>query len=254
MVVWLHYTVENEASRNIAEALSGLPLPPSVEWREWDCHVLEIEPQEGYNVILSPHRAKSGIPALTAHTPGNWSQALYGGRPFQLSVAWPSFLYLVMKALHQLVPQERGLDVVYEVDHHGPSSPFPTAFVELGSNEEQWRDRGNAALLAEALSQALWAWHRGERAGRVLVGVGGGHYARKFTRKSVEEGWAFAHIMPKHEVDSVGERLEEMLQQAVERSVERPTAVAVERKGLRGEQRERVRKALESIGLEWFYI
>jgi len=248
--VTVHYTTANVASRNMGEALKEMGFP---FLKEWDCHVLEIEPVEGYNIILSPHRAKSGIPALTAHTPGNWTRADFGGEPYKLSVAWPSFLLTFMEVLNSILPAEEreGLDVVYEVDHHGPSADVPTVFVELGSNEEQWEHRGRAEVMAEAVRESLEGLKKAEE---VFVGIGGGHYAKKFTRKSLEEGWAFAHLLPKYQVDALGERLEEMLRHAVERSAEPVKGFVVEKKGLTGKQRERVKKALESIGMEWFYI
>ncbi len=128
---------------------------------------------------------------------------------------------------------------------------MPTVFVELGSNEEQWKDKERARLMAEAVVEALSNLKPPKE---VFVGIGGGHYASKFTRKALEEGWAFAHLLPKHQVDALGERLEEMLRHAAERSVEPVKGFVVEKKGLNGRQRAAVKEALEGMGTEWFYI
>ena len=145
-------------------------------------------------VFLSKHRAASGKPTLTMHPIGNFGRADYGGREGTLVPASPSFLGGLLRALSS---SAKGLpfEVSYEVTHHGPFLEVPTTYVEIGSDETKW---GNVDA-AIAMAEALLNWTPAE--GPTVVGIGGGHYAPRFTEVTLAKRVRFGHMVAKHVLD-----------------------------------------------------
>ncbi len=143
----------------------------------------------GLLAFPSRHSGETG-PLLTAHFTGNVGAAKYGGEAGELSRAAPNALSRVVAAFDRHAPD--GYEVGIECTHHGPSRVgCPSLFVEVGSDEPQWRD-ADAADAAAAATLAL----RGVAADRErsLVGLGGGHYAPRFERVLRETAWAVGHV------------------------------------------------------------
>ncbi|OPX63957.1 MAG: D-tyrosyl-tRNA(Tyr) deacylase [Methanomassiliicoccales archaeon PtaB.Bin215] len=145
-------------------------------------------------VFLSKHRAASGKPTLTMHPIGNFGKADYGGKEGTLVPASPSFLSGLLRALST---SAKGLpfEVSYEVTHHGPFLDVPTTYVEIGSDETKW---GNLDA-AKAMAEALLSWVPAE--GPIVVGIGGGHYAPRFTEVTLAKKVRFGHMIAKHVLD-----------------------------------------------------
>jgi D-aminoacyl-tRNA deacylase len=157
-------------------------------------------------VFLSRHSAESKIPSLTAHTTGNFSQeARFGGTGRELGRADPALVKNYLISLAKRQDRINRYQVTIEATHHGPTSlQKPLMFVELGSSEEFWGDKGAAAVVAEALVESLaektiWS--------RIAVGFGGTHYPEKFTRMSIEEDVAFSFVAPKYALKDIDEKM-----------------------------------------------
>jgi len=156
-------------------------------------------------IFLSRHFAASGMPSLTIHVigvPGEkpmGEQAEYGGIKGEVVLPNPRFaawFRLMCKAAHEHKLNEE-FDLTIETTHHGPSLSSPTMFVEIGSSESHWgrTDAGEAwadvfskGLNLEGLSEnaALcgdWSGLSDEEKSqtKVMVGIGGGHYAPRHT-------------------------------------------------------------------------
>ena len=98
-------------------------------------------------VFLSRHRSSMGVPAFTVHPEGNWSdEALFGGRPKELSMAFPYGMSAMLRSIKAL--NKEGIAVTYEATHHGPFLSRPSLFVELGGNEQTICNEEYARLLA----------------------------------------------------------------------------------------------------------
>jgi D-aminoacyl-tRNA deacylase len=94
---------------------------------------------------------------------------------------------------------------------------IPTVFIEIGSTETQWNDPAPARIIAAALREVVGAHRTEESYGddqRVLVGVGGGHYAPRFTDVALSRLTAFGHMIPTYQIDA-GTIDDEMLSQAL---------------------------------------
>ncbi len=166
--------------------------------------------------------------------------------------------------------KKHGLDwpVNMEVDHHGPtpnrgaggSAPLPSVsgssgspppcqaliFVEIGSGPGEWENELAGKIVAEAMMKALV---RPAPAVSAHLGIGGGHYAPKFTPFMLgSPGRAVGHVLPKYRAADFDEK---MLAQAIEKSVEKVEGALIDWKGLGKEERERIISVLEKAGVKW---
>ena len=196
-------------------------------------------------IFLSTHRAESGIPALTAHTTGNFSsEAEVGGNGKELGRADPALLKNYLRALAARKEEVKGYEITMEATHHGPTSlQKPVMFVELGATEKEWKDRHAAAVIGEALLKSL---AEKEIWSKVALGFGGTHYPRKFTEMSIESDFAFSFVAPKHALEHVDEA---MFGQMLRRTTAPARYAIVDWKGL-GPHKQRILGLASQFGLE----
>jgi D-aminoacyl-tRNA deacylase len=94
--------------------------------------------------------------------------------------------------------------VCLEVTHHGPYMTIPTLFVEVGSTEEEWKKLEPAKVVAKSVLKLLESYHYEEDVSNnytVLIGIGGGHYAPRFTDIIFEKKAAFGHMIPSYQIE-----------------------------------------------------
>jgi D-aminoacyl-tRNA deacylase len=210
----------------------------------------DLYPHAGMFIFLSKHKSDSRIPTLTCHCTGNFdADNAYGGRPREIAISYPSLQKGYLKAITaagQKVPQ---YDIIIEATHHGPTSlNKPVLFVELGSSEKQWADNNAAAAICDALLEML---DNGiDCCDKVGIALGGTHYPIKFNKLLLESKFGLAAVASKHNLAAVDE---EILNQMVEKSVEKVTHVVLDSKGL-GSQRDRIMKIAEKTRLELYQV
>jgi len=204
-----------------------------------------VYPDASSFIFLSKHRSDSQIPTLTCHCTGNFADNPYGGNPRELAVAYPSLQKAYLKAITAARNRVPGYDVIIEATHHGPTSlKKPTLFVELGSSEKQWRDNIAAGMMCHTLLTLLELGI--ERCKKVGIALGGTHYPTKFNKLLLESEIGLAAVASKHNLEAIDGQL---LDQMIEKSVEKVTHVVVDSKGL-GSQKDRIMKMAERTGLE----
>lgn len=204
------------------------------------CSALGVE--IGEVVFLSKHRAASGKPTLTVHPIGNYGKADFGGRDGELVPADPSFLGGLLRAL-SLSAKKLPFEVSYEVTHHGPFLNVPTTYVEIGSDETKWENEEAARAMAEALLN----WTPAE--GPVVVGIGGGHYAPRFTEVTLAKKVRFGHMVAKHVLDGrTDEEVLEMVRKAMAASGTR--SAYVHKKSFSRPEARRIGDLLTGAGYE----
>jgi D-aminoacyl-tRNA deacylase len=146
-------------------------------------------------VFLSRHRSEMDIRSLTVHPPGNYLQADYGGSPGKLPPSSPLFMSAALRALYR-EKKKLGLSdqTTYEVTHHGPYLDTPSFFIEIGSNETRW----DIKELGMAIARALLSndFRKPESDLSVAIGIGGGHYAPRFTDRAMRKKFDFGHMVP----------------------------------------------------------
>jgi D-aminoacyl-tRNA deacylase len=170
-------------------------------------------------IFLSRHRSKMGEPTLTVHPIGNYGAAEFGGEPKKLIPAAPRTMTALLRQIKRnLKATDLTYQVCYEVTHHGPMLQIPTVFVEVGSTEVQWQQKEPASVIATSLLDVLHDKHYEEDYSKdipVLVGIGGGHYAPRFTDVAFERNVAFGHMIPSYHIDE-GNIDWAMIQQAIQ--------------------------------------
>lgn len=196
-------------------------------------------PEAELYIFASRHAAESGKKALCVHATGNWSQAVVGGNPQELSFTDPSLMKSVFLEMAK-EKEKRGLteyDLTLECTHHGPTDlKKPSFFVEVGSTQTEWNDMRAIESVVDALLRAPRVkW-------KTAVGFGGGHYPIKLTEIESKTDIALGHICPKYETPDFG-----MIKQAVQKCG--AELLVIEWKGTNQQQHELITEAAEKLGI-----
>ncbi|MFA5076907.1 MAG: D-aminoacyl-tRNA deacylase [Candidatus Micrarchaeia archaeon] len=249
------------ASANIASWLPGLGFERTDE-NKWifekttllDTKVQKIldvptDSKTDYFIVLSPHRSEANLQSLTVHIPGNWDSAEFGGNPRTLNTSFPSLQKALLAKMHGKNKEYGlGFNVNYEVDHHGPTIGTPILFVEIGSSETEWKNPLAGKIIAESVFEAVCTNPcKNSESSEAFFGVGGGHYAPKFTSLALEKDFAFGHMLPKYRADSIGP---DTFAQAMEKNLGKVEKIILDKKGASGEQKETIRLLAKERGIE----
>jgi D-aminoacyl-tRNA deacylase len=196
-------------------------------------------------VFISKHSSLSGTPTMSVHTPGNLSEAELGGLPRTVSISPANAMRDALMVMAHLKTQMK-LDykVSYECTHHGPSLSVPTMFAELGSSPEQWNDSRAAEAVAHAAMGAVSGFGKSEV--KTVLGIGGLHYNEKFTRLVLEGDVAFGHVIPKYAIPHLDA---EILEQCVEKTMERVESAVLDWKGIKGEHKPGLIELLRQLDM-----
>jgi len=164
---------------------------------------VEIE-KLGYSIdtiiFASRHSSKEERKTLSVHPIGNFGKAEYGGKDGKLV---KTNARLMRNALELLKEKSTDTDyeTSYEATHHGPWLETPAFFIEVGSTERQWNDMEACRIVAEVIMEMKEANYG------VAIGVGGGHYAPRFTDIAMKNGIAFGHIAARYALPYLDEEM-----------------------------------------------
>lgn len=165
---------------------------------------LGIKPKQA--IFISRHRSKMEKPTLTVHPIGNYGEAQFGGKPKTLVTSAPRLMTHLLRLIKKnLQSTDLTYQVCYEVTHHGPYLEVPTLFAEVGSTEEEWNKKEPAKIMAQSILELLGEYHYEEDFSDdipVLLGIGGGHYAPRFTDVVFEKKAAFGHMIPSYQIEA----------------------------------------------------
>jgi len=193
-------------------------------------------------IFMSRHSATSGEAALTVHPIGNYHENKFGGRERTLVRSNPA---LMTDALRKIV-KYNDLDdfkICFEVTHHGPWLDKPTFFIEIGSDERNWGNERAADILSDVLLDMEPNDYD------TAVGVGGGHYAPRFTEVALSFKINFGHMLPNYHLEgNSDEDIIRMVKDACAASETR--LVYLHRKSLKGAEEKRVSELIRSAGFE----
>ncbi len=153
-------------------------------------------------LFASRHSSKDGRKILTVHTTGNVSTADFGGKPYSVAKPAPDTMKNYALWLREEMAELEGYEFTMEATHHGPSEiGTPSAFYEIGSTEEEWRDEDAAMCVAKSMLRAI----EDDRKWRVALGIGGTHYAPRQTEILLETVFTFSHIFAKYTFQGLSE-------------------------------------------------
>jgi D-aminoacyl-tRNA deacylase len=190
-------------------------------------------------IFASRHRAESRIPTLTVHPIGNYSAADFGGRPNTLSKSSPQLMSSALRSL-SINAKGLGFNVSFETTHHGPTLNSPAFYIEIGSYEELWGRKDAAEAIAKTILSLR------DDGFPVVVCVGGGHYAPRFTEVALTRRVAVGHMAANYALDSLNP---EMILQMASKS-EGAKKVYFHKKGMPKPAYRTLRERFASCGLE----
>lgn len=185
----------------------------------------EVEEQIGIKpkqaIFISRHSSKTGQPTLTTHPIGNYGKAEFGGKTRTIIPSSPRLMTQLLREISNNAKKaELYHEVCFEVTHHGPFLSIPTLYTEVGSNEEEWKKSKPASIIAKSLVDLLNNYNYEQDLPKdipVLVGIGGGHYAPRFTEIILEKNVAFGHMIPTYQIRA-GNIDEAIIQQAIDKT------------------------------------
>jgi D-aminoacyl-tRNA deacylase len=215
-----------------------------------DVHLSNVD----FIIVPSKHQSQARVKSLTVHPTGNpWRRNDYGGEPMSLSMSNPVLMWLMLHSLSRLKQRYSELEqfsVSYEVTHHGPSIPLkPITFIEIGSTEDEWRNPIAQSVVAEVIIDSLSRLIiEGGNYCTISVGFGGNHYAALFTKRALEVGECYGHMIPNYAIKELGlDDLRKVAEMAIRLT---PNAKKVVIEKMRSEFRETIAYVAKGLGLE----
>jgi D-aminoacyl-tRNA deacylase len=205
-------------------------------------------------IFISRHTSKTGNPTLTVHPIGNYGAADFGGKSKTLVDASPVLMTQLLRNLKKNAKLAKLYHkVCFEVTHHGPYLKTPTLFVEVGSNEEEWKKIKPARIVAKSVIELLESYINNElfiEKSPVIIGLGGGHYAPRFTDVALEKKVSFGHMIPMYHIEG-GNIDEEMVEKALKKSPH-ANGVYIHKKSMKKSQVTEFKNWFESKGIKVF--
>jgi len=256
------YCKDNIAGKNIVDRFKELafsPQVPIVELKKETIFSNDLNEEKypelrgiDFLVFASTHRSAKEFPSLCLHAPGNWRGADLGGEVGKVCPTSAYVLkYLFKEFEKNYLDGKEGLEEEYnltlEVTHHGPFIDIPCCFIELGSNEKQWKDSRAAEIVAKTIL-SLQDFNKGKCSDWIpCIGVGGPHYAPVFNKIQLNSEYAVGHIISEYALPLT----DVMLREAEEKTLEQVGEVLIDWKGCgKSEDRGRVVDVVEKLGLK----
>ncbi|MCX8166981.1 MAG: D-aminoacyl-tRNA deacylase [Candidatus Micrarchaeota archaeon] len=208
-------------------------------------------------VVPSKHKSESAFPCLTAHFPGNVCEVtntMMGGESKKLSIGFGSLLKTYIQILYEeVINSNLNIEVVIEQDHHGPSLNTPIMFVEIGSDEQNWKNQTYGKCVANCILKTFEKFDNDDnldayRKFSSFIAIGNTHYPKKFTELLINSDYIFSHVFSKYVVDCLDK---EMLQQAINKSVETVKGFVIDKKSLNASQREILTNSIRTLDKDY---
>jgi D-aminoacyl-tRNA deacylase len=215
----------------------------------------EIESKLGIKtkqtIFISRHTSEMEKPTLTVHPIGNYGEAQFGGKPKTLVKSAPRLMTHLLRLIKKnLQSTNLTYQVCYEVTHHGPYIETPTFFVEVGSTEREWNKKEPAKIIAQSILELLGKYHYEEDFSDdipILLGIGGGHYAPRFTDVVFEKKAAFGHMIPSYQIKA-GNIDSEMFEKTLD-ATPNVKAAYIHKKALKKSQVTEYKKWFQNKGI-----
>ncbi len=228
------------AGKNIGKECERLGL--KVHYVEEELLHIQKLPKANSYIFLSRHKSKSKKPCLTAHFPGNFSSAKFGGDAKELGFAYPSLKKTYIKNLKKLNHLKK-YQIVLEATHHGPTKfKKPVMFVEIGSSKKEWNDKTAVETVANAVKKTI---EENKKYKKIAIAFGGTHYPKKFTKISLKKKFALGHIMPKYAIENLDENI---FKQMIEKSNEKIKYCLIDWKGCN--RKKEIKQMCKKYGLD----
>jgi len=236
--------------------LSSMKQSPSFDFYLIDDEIiytenLDLEKINQYDFIIfaSTHKSEKKERTLSIHAPGNWRQNQLGGEKGKICKTSALFQKQIFAKLVANAEKYhlRDYKITLECTHHGPLIDKPCIFAEIGSTENEWRDRKAGFVMAKTISETINEFSKNPYS-EIAVGIGGLHYCPNFNKIQLKSNVAISHIIPGYVLPLT----EEMIKQAIEKTEEEIDFVVLDWKGLgNADERKRILNILDKLYLQY---
>jgi len=203
--------------------------------------------QYDFVIFASKHKSESGEKTLSVHAPGNFRLATLGGKTEKICPTSAQFLKQTFEKLNKNAEKYhlRDYKTTLECTHHGPLINKPCMFIEIGSNEREWKDLKAGFVVAKTIQEIIEEFKPNPYR-EIAFGIGGPHYCPNFNKLQLDSNIAIGHIIPGY----VLPLKEEMIQEILDKSTEEIDFAVLDWKGIKTAE---MRKQVTNI-LDKFYI
>ena len=208
---------------------------------------LDLEKIKQYDFVIfaSKHKSEKREKTLSVHAPGNFRTAELGGEKTKICPTSALFQKQIFEKLVTNADKYHLKDykVTLECTHHGPLIDRPCIFIEIGSTENEWKDRKAAFVVAKTISEIINEFKENPY-NEVAIGIGGPHYCPNFNKIQLKSNVAVSHIIPGYVLPLT----EEMIKEAVQKTDEEIDFVLLDWKGLGvAQERQRILGILDNL-------
>jgi len=234
------YSTSSIASLNIAKAIEKLGAPSWAKMYEFNEDEIDLPldtVDEGEIIVLSKHKSAAGTKSFTTHSLGNFDKADFGGDEKTLVNTLPRIQTNLLRGLEENNKSDHL--VCFEVTHHGPFTNKGVCFIELGSSEDEWVKEESAEIIAKTIIK----FTKKENKDKIVIGIGGGHYAPSFSKLALRKNYSFGHICPLYMLEKLDS---DLLTQMIKKTG--ASEIVVDWKGLKN-FKEKVVQLCEESGL-----
>ncbi len=163
-------------------------------------------------IFLSRHStlSKTKSKCMTVHAIGNWGIAELGGNDFTIVKTDPILIRsLLLNLKENKNPEIKQYEVKQEATHHGPYLEIPTIFYEIGSIDNDWKNKDVSKYMIRILIDTIKNYNKKkiilEQNWIETVGVGGSHYCTRFNKLTFNRNkkYCFGHVVPSYAIKNI---------------------------------------------------
>ena len=207
--------------------------------------------QFDFIIFASKHKSSEQHKTLSIHAPGNWlnTQPQLGGEAGKISMTSAVFIKQAFQKLKKTAKQYNlnEYDVTLECTHHGPLIEKPCMFIEIGSTENEWKDRRAGFEIAKTISDTIDSFKENPY-NEIAIGIGGPHYCPNFNKIQLHSNFAISHVIPQYVLPLT----EEMIKESILKTSEEVDLVILDWKGLgNSESRDQVLSVLDKLHIRY---
>ena len=256
------YYKNNIAGKNIVDRFKELSFSPQIP-------IIELEKETIYSDInlkkfpqlkdiefiffASTHKSMKGDPSLCLHVAGNWRSADLGGKEGKVCMTSASIMKYLFIKLDENAKKDENIYKKYKVSmeatHHGPLVDIPSCFIELGSLENEWEDKGAAKVIAKTIQSLsnIEINDLNKKNWKPTIGIGGGHYCLNFNQVQLKSNYAISHIIPEYGFPIN----KQLIKEAESKTKEQISEVLIDWKSCgKSEDRQKILEVLDNLGLQ----
>jgi D-aminoacyl-tRNA deacylase len=236
---------KDPAGLNIISELNKInnKIPTFIEDKEI-IFLEDIDKKHNFDFIIfaSKHQSSKNVQSLTIHSIGNWKNANFGGKSGLICPSSSLINKKIFQILNKNSQEIKDFLPSMEVTHHGPYIEKPSLFIEIGSSVSEWENPLLGKIIAKTINDFLVNPLTEKYPS--AIAIGGLHYCQSFNEIQLGKKFAISHTIPEY----VMPLTEEMLNQAIEKTVEKTEYFILDWKGLgNSEKKQESMKVIEKI-------